>query len=79
MSGVLSMYDKTEIIYIRCTQELKERMKILFAYSGEKNYADFLSKLLDLYEILMNKTGHKKINDIIQSLNYRVIVVGPNG
>ncbi len=72
---MIIMYDKTEIIYIRCTKELKEKMRLLFVMSGEKNYADFLEKLLELYEKLIDKTGYKKISDIIKSMNYDYVLV----
>lgn len=75
MLSVISMQSKTEVIYIRCSKELKDRMRILFATSGEKNYADFLDKLLTIYEMLMNKFNEKKIVDIIKSLNYKYILV----
>ncbi len=75
MSGTIIMHGKTETIYIRCTRELKDKMRLLFVLSGEKNYADFLEKLLILYEKLMNKTGYKKINDIIKSMDYDYVIV----
>ena len=69
------MHGKTETIYIRCTRELKDKMRLLFVLSGEKNYADFLEKLLILYEKLMDKTGYKKISDVIKSMDYDYVLV----
>ena len=75
MSGTIIMQGKTETIYIRCTKELKDKMRLLFVLSGEKNYADFLEKLLILYEKLMDKTGYKKISDVIKSMDYDYVLV----
>jgi len=75
MSGMIVMTDKTEIIYIRCNRDLKEKMRLLFVISGEKNYADFLEKLLYLYEKLMDRTGYKKISDVIKSMDYEYVLV----
>lgn len=75
MPGMIVMHGKTETIYIRCTPELKEKMRRLFTISGEKSYADFLDKLLELYKIMMDRTRNEKIGSIIESLQYDGIVV----
>ena len=66
---------KNEMIYIRCDEELKTRMKILFAMSGEKTYADFLEKLLKLYEVLMKKYGCKKMDEILDYVSVEPVIV----
>lgn len=75
MSGVIIMSDKNKILYIRCSEEVYRKFRVMFAYSGVKNYEEFLSRLLDIYDVLSNRYDEKKIDVILDYLNGRAIIV----
>lgn len=62
--------DKTKVIYIRCKPETYKRMRILFSVSGERNYEDFLDKLLKIYDRLRRKTGLDSLDELLDRLGY---------
>ena len=68
---------KPTTLYIRCYEETKDRFKLLFTMSKCKDYEIFLNKLLDIYELLMEKYGVKKIDLVLDYLRgYAIIVRG---
>ena len=73
MLGVISVIrgvDKTKVIYIRCKPETYKRMRVLFSVSGEKNYEEFLDKLLRIYDRLRKQTGIDSLDQILDRLDY---------
>lgn len=62
--------DKTKVIFIRCRPETYKRMRVLFSISGERNYEEFLDKLLRIYDKLRKKTGLDSLDQILDRLDY---------
>ena len=66
---------KREILCIRCNKETKTRFRIDYILSEARDQDEFVNKLLDIYEILCEKYGVKKIDSILDYLRGYAIVV----
>ena len=66
---------KPEMLYIRCGRDTKYRFRVLRAVSGARDSEEFLNKLMDIYEELMQRYEVKKIDLVLAFLRGRGAIV----